>query len=214
MKILAISDRIVEAIYSPQICDLYGDVDLVIGCGDLPYYYLEYVVTMLRAPVVYVDGNHHTVQIMADGRRIGRAEGCLSLEDRTISINGLLLAGLGGSMRYQPRAPGQNTETEMRLRVARLLPALLLNRLRYGRYLDILVAHSPPLGIHDADDLAHRGFRSFLTLMSLLKPRLLLHGHTHLYRLDTVTTTRYRHTTIMNVYPSRIINWPLDAEPV
>jgi hypothetical protein len=41
----------------------------------------------------------------------------------------------------------------------------------------------------------------------LFKPRLMLHGHSHVYRSDVVTTTRYGATTIMNVYPYRLIEW-------
>lgn len=210
MKILAVSDRVVDAIYSPQVVDQYGDVDLVIGCGDLPYYYLEYIVTMLTAPVVYVYGNHDMAQYMSDGRHVTAPEGCVSLEGRTVAVNGLLLAGLGGSMRYQPRAVHQYTESEMWLRAARLVPRLVANRLRHGRYLDVLVTHSPPLCIHDAEDLPHRGFKSLLNFMRYFKPKYMLHGHTHIYRRDKVWCTDYRQSCVWNVYPARVIEWNLD----
>ena len=41
--------------------------------------------------------------------------------------------------------------------MARLTPQLLWNRQRYGRYLDVLVTHSPPFGVHDRPDLPHYG---------------------------------------------------------
>jgi uncharacterized protein len=91
-----------------------------------------------------------------------------------------------------------------------LAPQLLVNRLRYGRWLDVLVAHSPPLGIHDESDPAHRGFAAFLTFMRWFKPRYLLHGHIHLYRRNVVTETRYLETDVINVYPYRV----LDLEPL
>ncbi len=210
MKILALSDRVNEAIYSPQVRDLYGDIDLVIGCGDLPYYYLEYVVSMLPTPVAYVFGNHDLVQHMADGRKVTKPEGCISLEDRTEKISGLLLAGLGGSMRYNLEVRNQYTQAAMAWRVLGLAPALLGNHLRYGRYLDILVTHSPPHGIHDEADLPHQGFHSLLTLMRLFKPKYMFHGHTHLYRRDAVYQTRYHETEIINVYPNRLIEWDFD----
>jgi hypothetical protein len=37
----------------------------------------------------------------------------------------------------------------------------------------------------------------------------MLHGHIHLYRRDEVVETRYHETTVMNIYPYRI----LDLEP-
>jgi uncharacterized protein len=52
MKILAISDVELDIIYSPLITRRFKDVDLVIGCGDLPNYYLEYVISMLNRPLV------------------------------------------------------------------------------------------------------------------------------------------------------------------
>ena len=207
MKILAVSDRKSKVIYSKQIRDVYPDVDLVLGCGDLPYYYLEFIVTMLPIPVAYVHGNHDREVHMADGRVIRYPEGCISLEDRTIEIDGLLLAGLGGSMRYNPKARYQYTESQMRNRVNALVPKLVLNKLRYGRYLDILVTHSPPFGIHDGDDLPHTGFKTFLTLMRYFKPRYLLHGHMHLYQKNLVTETVYHETTVVNVYHKRVIVW-------
>jgi len=210
MRILAISDRVQEAIYSPQIRDMYGDVDLVIGCGDLPFSYLEYIATMLPIPVVYVFGNHDKVQHMSDGRMVTAAEGCILLEGESIMTQGALIAGLGGSMRYQPNSINQYTDSEMRGRIAALAPKLLANKVRYGRYLDILITHSPPLGIHDGEDLPHTGFKSFLTFMRYFKPRYLLHGHTHLYRRDTISSTCYRDTEVINVYPNRLIDWNSD----
>ena len=42
MKILAVSDRVMDQIYCTDVRQKYPDVDLVIGCGDLPFYYLEF----------------------------------------------------------------------------------------------------------------------------------------------------------------------------
>ena len=226
MKILAISDEVVDFIYSPLVKEHYADVDLVLGCGDLPFYYLEFVVTVLNVPLYYVPGNHDRLaQYHADGRVVHRAEGCEPLDartacfpDRTYQLPspetsvgdqpGLLLAGLGGSMRYNQDTGPQHTEGEMLGRALSLAPQLFANRLRHGRALDILVTHAPPRGIHDADDLAHTGFQTFCTFMDVFRPRLLLHGHSHVYRNDTVTSTRYKDTQVINVYPYRIIEWP------
>lgn len=230
MKILAISDEVVETLYSPRLRQQFRDVELVIGCGDLPFYYLEYIVTMLDVPLYYVPGNHDKVeQYLSDGRIIHQAEGCERLdaratvhrpEDTPPAVRAaapaatpaapLLLAGLGGSMRYNNEGVHQYTEGEMSTRALRLAPRLLANRLRYGRFLDILVTHAPPRGIHDDTDLAHTGFRSFLTFMDFFRPRLLLHGHSHVYRADIPTRTRYQATQVINVYPFRLIDW--DAE--
>ena len=58
MKILLVSDR-----ESPYYWDYYqpgrlSDIDLIISCGDLKSQYLSFLVTMGRAKVLYVHGNH------------------------------------------------------------------------------------------------------------------------------------------------------------
>ncbi len=206
MKLLALSDEVVDYIYSPQVKTNFGDVDLVVGCGDLPYYYLEYVVSMLDKPVYYVPGNHDgRKQHMSDGRVVDRAEGCINIDGQTQRHADLLLAGLGGSIRYRPGERNMYTEAEMGARIGALSPKLLANRVGRGRFLDILVAHSPPLGIHDDTDPAHIGFGVFLSFMRWFRPRLLLHGHAHVYRRDQPTITKYNDTCVINVYPYRVI---------
>lgn len=211
VKILALSDEVVDYIYHPQLKERFPGIDLVVGCGDLPFYYLEFIVTMLNCPVYYVHGNHDKPsQYLSDGRVISRAEGCEALETlsvRAMSRAGpLLLAGLGGSLRYN-FGLHQYTQREMTRRVLQLTPSLLVNRVRYGRFLDILLTHAPPRGIHDARDLAHTGFDAFLTLMDRFRPRYLLHGHSHIYRNDVPTATRYGQTQVLNVYPYRVIEF-------
>lgn len=218
MKILALSDQVMEHLYSPAIKENYGDVDLVLGCGDLPYYYLEYVVTMLNVPLYYVPGNHDPAPAPpalipawvdnpwreAQTAKRG-AEGCTNIDGAVVYEQGLILAGLGGSIRYRPDGAHQYTQAQMHSRALALAPRLWWNRLRYGRSLDILIAHSPPLGIHDDTDPAHIGFAAFNRLIAFFHPRYLLHGHAHLYRQDAVTATRLGDTTVMNVYPCRVV---------
>jgi Icc-related predicted phosphoesterase len=93
-----------------------------------------------------------------------------------------------------------------------MVPALLLNRVRCGRYLDVLITHAPPRGIHDGEDLPHRGFESFRWLMDRFRPRYLLHGHKHVYRPEP-TRTRYGSTVVVNVYPFTVIELEVEARP-
>lgn len=58
MKILLVSDR-----ESPYLWDYYqpgrlAPYDLILSCGDLNPRYLSFLVTMGRAPLLYVHGNH------------------------------------------------------------------------------------------------------------------------------------------------------------
>jgi len=58
VKILAISDQVIDRMYSLLPSGHFKDVELILGCGDMPYSYLEYIVTMLNVPMYYVPGNH------------------------------------------------------------------------------------------------------------------------------------------------------------
>ncbi len=213
MRVLAISDKVVPILYSAGIRERVGEVDLIVGCGDLPYYYIDFVVSMLDRPCVFVHGNHgREVEYWSNQRTVHGPSGAVDLHRRTFTEAGLLLAGLEGSLRYSPAPRFQYTETQMWWNIYHLFPGLLANRLRHGRWLDVLVTHAPPAGIHDQPDRAHQGFRCFRTFMDWFKPRYLLHGHIHVYRHDTVTRTRYRETEVVNVYPFRILELERDRE--
>lgn len=209
MRILAVSDRVLDQLYSSSVRDRYPDVDLLIGCGDLPFYYLDFLTSALDAPLIYVRGNHDKGKQYGSGGRIWNdVRGGTDIHGRVITRKGLIFAGLEGSMRYIPNAPYMYTETEMRMQIAQMVPRLLWNRQRFGRALDVLVTHSPPYGIHDRPDLPHQGFKALLSFLRVFKPRYHLHGHIHLYRRDAVRQTQYEETTIINVYPRFL----LDAE--
>lgn len=201
MRVLAISDVIVEALYSPAVRDIARDVAFVVSCGDLPSAYLEYIVTMLDKPLYYVMGNHGT-----RGGAAAAPEGCINLDGRVVNHEGLLLAGLEGSMRYNNAPLYQYTETAMRAKMLGLERRLWMNRLRRGRFLDVLVTHSPPFGIHDGRDITHQGFKSFLGFIDRYHPDYLLHGHTHLYDNRAVRQSVRGHTLIINTYGYKFID--------
>lgn len=202
MKLLAVSDRVLDQLYHGHVREQYPDVDLLVGCGDLPFYYLDFLTSALDVPMVYVHGNHDKGQQFGAGGRVWQGvRGGTNIHGRVITRRGLIIAGLEGSMRYQPGARYMYTESEMRMQIAQMVPRLLWNRQRFGRALDILVTHSPPYGIHDRPDLPHQGFKSLLSFLRVFKPRYHLHGHIHLYRPDAVRQTEFLETTIINVYP-------------
>jgi Icc-related predicted phosphoesterase len=210
VKVLAVSDRVLDQLYNSNVRANYPDLKLIIGCGDLPFYYLDFLTSALDVPIAYVLGNHDGgPQYTSDNRKLTGVDGGTYLHGQVVQVQNLILAGLDGSMRYRPRAPYMYSETEMRGQIARLVPQLLWNRQRYGRYLDVLVTHSPPFGIHDRDDLPHTGFKVFLQLLRVFKPRFHLHGHIHLYRRQKDYQTRFGETEVINVYPYRVLEIPL-----
>ncbi|HDQ34823.1 MAG TPA: metallophosphoesterase [Chloroflexi bacterium] len=205
MRILAVSDEVIGALYSPDVRKRLGPIDLLLSCGDLPYSYLEYLVTILKAPhAFFVHGNHDTEEIQHCGRTLRDPGGWVNADRRVLDADGVLVAGLEGSIRYRPGGAYQYTELETFARALRLLPAFLLNHSRYGRYVDIFIAHSPPAGIHDGPDGPHKGFRTLCLIMRWFRPRLLLHGHKHHYGPEP-WHSRYLETDIVNVHPFRAL---------
>ena len=205
MKILALSDEIVPFIHSSRVAETFPDVDLILGCGDLPARYLEYVLTVLNVPCVFVPGNHDKDEI--------RVPGAVDADGQIVQAEGLRILGLGGSPRYKPRGRHQYTEGQMKRRAWRFYPRLLLQRLFRDHPIDILLSHAPPRGIHDATDPAHVGFKAFLDLMQVARPRLMVHGHTHVVPNLVETETRFGDTLVVNVYPHKVIQLPEEGMP-
>lgn len=200
MRVLAVSDQVVDLLNGAALKHVARGVELVLSCGDLPSDYLEYIVSMLNVPLYYVMGNH-----AGSGGEKNFPEGCENIDQRIVQFGGLLIAGLEGSMRYNDRPKFQYTESEMWARVAGLAPAMLKNRVQYGHFLDVLITHAPPHKIHDAPDLPHHGFKSFAWLIEHYRPRYLIHGHVHVYDARAETVTQHGPTTVVNAYGYRII---------
>ena len=204
LKILAISDMVVDRLYSTKVAEHFCDVELILSCGDLPYDYLDFLVSSMNIPLLYVPGNHDPAY--DEKNPATRAHGCDYLDMKVRSVKGLNIAGFGGSIRYRPTGPNQYTQAEMYSRVSSFIPRLLWHLPRHGNTLDILIAHSPPRGIHDDDDQAHTGFSAFRDFIQTFKPRYFLHGHTMVYMSNIVSPiTQVGTTTVINVYPYRII---------
>lgn len=202
MKILCISDHIDPLVYSNSIKSRFADVDLILCAGDLPLDYLDFIVSNLNKPAFFVFGNHYTEKL-ADNAYQGY--GCSHIGSRIQREDGLIIAGLGGSMRYN-RGLNQFTEFQMYREIIKLIPRMLIYRLFYRRYVDILLTHAPPQGIHDKPDLCHRGFKAFRWFIKIFKPRYLVHGHIHLYDLSAVRRTRWEKTEVINAYSHYVID--------
>ncbi len=206
LRILAVSDHVEPQLYQNSVKGWLGQVDLIVSCGDLPPYYPDFLMSTLDVPLVHVIGNHCYVPHDVHKRCESDAYlGARNLHRRTESImvgegaSPLLIAGLEGSPWYNG-GPHQYTEAQAALSLSSLVPRLLLNKAQSGRYLDIMVTHAPPRGIHDNGDRAHRGFQSLLPFLQRFRPALLLHGHTHRYDPTQPVQTRYKETEIVNVY--------------
>lgn len=198
MKILAIADEECDALWEYYRPGKLKEYDLILSCGDLNSSYLSFLVTMGRAPLLYVHGNHDT------GYSSRPPEGCDCIDDRLIIWNGLRILGLGGCRRYRP-GPHQYTDREMAQRIRKLKLDILM-----AGGVDIVVTHAPPLGLGDGEDLPHLGFESLLKFIERYQPRYLLHGHIHRrYSTGAPRILRHADTQIINCCE----RFELDVEP-
>ena len=200
VKILSISDKIVPILYSAQVRSKFSDIDFVIACGDLPYYYQEFIISSLDKPLFFVRGNHDPEVEYSLQSSYNYPLGGTDLHKNITCYENILIGGIEGSIRYKKEGRFQYTQSEMWFNVVELLPRLLFNRVKYGRFLDIFVSHAPPWKIHDKDDLPHQGIKAFRWFIETFQPRYHFHGHTHVYRSDTVIRTLIGNTEVINTY--------------
>lgn len=204
MKILAVSDEVVERLYSLCSSGHFRDVELILGCGDLPYPYLENLLTFLNIPLMYVPGNHDPHYNPEN--HLAHVEGGSNVDLKLVRFKRFLIGGFGGSVEYRPDGTNQYSQSEAYLRAFRMWPRLMLNRMNYGRALDILITHSPPFGIHDEDSQAHQGLKAINWLLRVARPRYHFHGHTHFQRRNlSASETNLGITKIMNIFPYKVV---------
>ena len=215
VHVLAVSDEIDPRIYSATVRQRMGFVDLVIGCGDLPARYLEFLADALDRPVYYVLGNH-AEELTRGGERGKHYQplGSVNLGGRVVRDEGtgLIMAGFPGSPRYGENEPAQYGEWEVYWMMVRMAPRLWWNRLRHGRALDVLVTHAPPRDVNDREDVAHRGFKALRSFLKWFRPAYHLHGHVHLYDRSQPHKQRFDRTLVVNVFPYRVVELVV-AEP-
>ncbi|MCM1132437.1 MAG: metallophosphoesterase family protein [Ruminococcus flavefaciens] len=184
MKILAVADEESRYLWDFYDKSKLADIDLILSAGDLKPEYLEFLVTMSRADVIYVNGNHD--------KKI--PEGCICADGKLINYKGLRILGFGGSMRYST-GKNQYTEKEMSRRIRRCRLSILKNK-----GFDILLTHAPASGINDMADLPHKGFECFADLVEKYSPNYFIHGHIHKTYGNFVREQKIGGTTVINAF--------------
>ena len=211
MKILCISDDEIYDLWdgwTSKSAEKYSDIDLVISAGDLRAKYLEFIVTVLNVPLLYVRGNHD------DMYEFEPPQGCICLEDKIVTVeqfsNGScrvkdpepFLAGLVHKIsdRFSGVDPNRYGKPIKTIRIGGLGGSIrygkrrdmyteeeMTSRARRMRFnakrgggLDIFVSHAPARGHGDLEDYAHHGFSCFNDLLMDLKPKYHLYGHVHM----------------------------------
>jgi len=194
MRVLAVSDIVAPSLYPLADRESHGAIDLIVACGDLPPEYLGHLAHAFNTPLYFVKGNH---DIRSENYPPG---GCTDLNGRILTFQGVRFIGLEGSMWYNG-GPNQYTETQMKARIRRLRPAIW-----WHRGVDVVITHAPPLGIHDGQDLCHRGFACYRWFIQKYRPRLFLHGHIHAhFRDDDDRVSVVEETRVINTYGYHVL---------
>ena len=195
MKILTVSDVVLPRLYRKFDQKAFSDIDLVLGCGDLPMEYLTFLCNALGGPLYYVKGNH---DIRYDEKPL---PGCIDIHGRIVRYQGVRILGLGGS-RWYNGGPNQYTEGEMKKIIRQLRFSLW-----WGRGVDIVIAHASPRYIHDTEDPCHRGFHCFGAFIDKYAPSYFIHGHIHRnFDHPQDRFTRVNNTKVINTYGYHIID--------
>jgi len=207
VNILAVSDFESQYIYQAIGGEKFRDVNFVISCGDLPYHYLEYIVSMSNKELYYVKGNHAPKLEISDSHQISAPQGARDIHQKTVrTTEGVIIAGIEGSLLYN-YGPHQYTQSQMWQMVFKLVPRLFINYMRYNRFLDIFVTHAPPWQINDQEDLPHQGIKAFRWFLEVFRPRYHLHGHSRDYLNREGVRTKFGETEVVNVTGYKIISF-------
>ena len=203
MKILCIADEENKGLWDHFQKEKLEGIDLILSAGDLNPDYLQFLVTMGRAPLLYVHGNHD--ESYASKPPLG----CVSVEDKVYDYRGLRILGLGGAPWYKP-GEYMYSEEDMRRRIQKVKRDIVLKN-----GFDILLTHSPIRGYGDMDDPAHRGFAAFEELIRKYKPKYMIHGHVHA-SYGTAFKRELLHSTgtkIINAYDKFLLDVEEHAYP-
>ena len=225
MKILAVSDaednNLENAIKFHN--DKLAGVDYIFSCGDLKRKYLEYVTDSVKKSLYFVMGNHFALQFYGDnfktpklvkklyyGKGMRLRSGGIDMHGRVEIVENYIVAGFGGSMRYNP-GTFQFEESEMERIVKRAKSEIKWQRFKdfifFRKKKEIIVmSHAPVAGIHDCQDVCHSGFKCFRAFIHEMKPLLWLHGHIHIEGQRKEQNTIFEETLIVNAYSSKIID--------
>ena len=195
MKILLLADKESAYLWDHYEPGRLQGIDLILSCGDLKASYLSFLVTMSSVPLLYVHGNSDCNSDRTP------PEGCDCIEDKLVTVGGLRILGLGGSPLYSGKQH-QYTEEEMQRRVRKAR-----RQIQKAGGVDILLTHAPARGYGDSEDLAHRGFESFVTFMDTYHPQYMIHGHVHMnYGMSIPRKLQRDGTTIINAWDRYILD--------
>ncbi len=200
IQVLAISDRVTGFLKTEAAKEKFQNIDLLLACGDIPYYYIESVMKTFGTPTFFVRGNHDNLEEFGAKGVRRKPLGAINLDAKVVNHNNILIAGFEGSVRYK-LGPFMYSQSDMWSKVFSIIPKLLWNKVIYGRYIDVLISHAPPWDIYPKTDHVHQGFKAFNWLINKFKPSYHFHGHIHIDREKVNGENLLHQTKVINTYP-------------
>ena len=201
LKLLIVADDVDPLLYDYYRPERFPPIDLILSCGDLKQWYLSYLMSTFNAPLYYVRGNHD-MSFIEDP-----PDGGENIHGRIVNYKGIRIMGFEGSQVYTREAV-QYTEREMYWTYQ-----LMRFQIWRHRGVDIVITHSPPAGIHDMDNVTHKGFQVFNHIIKKHRPKYLIHGHTHLnYGRRQERVTKVGDTYVINAYGFYILDYEKGLE--
>lgn len=195
IRLLAVSDERVAGLADSRNWPQLGQIDVVLGCGDLEPDYLAFLSDAFRAPLLYVRGNHDR----GGAWTAGREHLPVPISGRVEDVCGLQVAGLSWPSGLQGRAERDDLAA---WRQALNLAAHTWLRRRRPQ---IVISHVPPEGAGDTPaDPYHTGFAAYRWLCRRLQPALWLHGHTTLAAVES-WRSKLGPTILVNVTGAALI---------
>jgi len=183
MLCLVIADRSPNLDFVSFVRD--NKIDLIITLGDLSYGDLAGLENIKDIPKIGVYGNHDSGTYMP-------SLGVINLHMATWEYGGLKFGGFQGCVRYKENPDAVMYTQEEASRMFAVFPPV-----------DVMIAHCPPRGINDEDEIAHQGFDGLRKYLDTHHPKVLVHGHT--YPSENELVREYNGTRIEYVYRYRVV---------
>lgn len=162
-------------------------VDIVITLGDLERHDLLSLKELTDVPKVGIYGNHCSGTYMEE-------LGIVNMHLQVAELNGVTFAGLQGCVRYKSAPDAIMYNQEEVWPMLKDMPRV-----------DVFLAHCPPRGVNDEEEVAHQGFDALRDYVERMQPRVLLHGHT--YPTEENMVHSLGSTQIVYVHKYRIVEF-------
>jgi Icc-related predicted phosphoesterase len=201
MKLLLFSDLHADPDAARRLVELAEGADVIVGAGDFATVRrnIRVGIKILRAierPAVLVAGNNETTEELVDACRDW--PGARVLHGSGLVIDGVPFFGLGGGVPVTPFGDWSYdfTEDEATALLAECAPG------------GVLVSHSPPKGLVDADSAGRSlGSVAVRSAIERLRPQLVVCGHIHASAGWRATLGP---TTVINAGPGGLL-WDVES---